>query len=1294
MASDGSGAPLAAALGIKEAVERLRDSLSSDDQRQIENTMSVQDVIDSLVNIQKELQQRRENRNLRKLYPFLQGLERYSGVIDTLSNGLSPYLPWIWAPIKLMLQITSDYLDSFDKLIDAYGRIAETLPRLNNLGDAFKNNPTLLSKLSLYYVDILEFHRRAYKFVRRRSWRFFFMTTWANFDIRFNSILAAMTRHSEAIDQEAATIDIIEAKLWREKLASQVAIREKERSDRQRQSVIAWLTLDQVSQDDNRERVLRDCLPGSCDWLLKHIQVISWLKNDSKMPVLWLHGKPGAGKTVICASLLNSLEEGDIPTLFYFCKHHQADTSSKILKMLVLNIIDTNPDLTTMAFTRFVEKHREPSLKVLRAMLVGSEDKQGLLYGIPACRILIDDLDECDPKEQKYIIDDLLQLVSVKPGGRNCKLLICSRDMPEISRTLHKKQRNVSIISLSSEKDSVNQTIQAFVESRLRDLVDEKESFHIGENFAEEIVRIIIDKADGMFLWARLVLDSLSDVDSVKELHNAITIMPRELPELYSRILETICPESGDGKMHKVMRILAWLVFAKRPLKHHEVLHGVGITPETPVIDKWNALDKSAIDKCKPLVEELPDGSIALIHFTAQEFLQRDLLTRRVNSATWEELIAFACVTVIKDSLFLLDPELPRLNQLFHILSGAHALLPYAIHFWLDHVLEYANVGTLPPESGLGQALSSLKTLHDGLYSKMKSSATSQATTSSTVISTDVRLEALSHLTVYSLCASIVEFRRDCASRSASNGQEFEDLTVERDPTLLSALLVRFGDTVSELLRESFANDEISKNELDVFRKQYLQCSFRCRFIACTTTSLGFATEALRASHEKLHVKRLFCNMPNCSRGKIGFQRPRDLNAHKRMYHEEGSILVPPRVRKTFEPEIVMNQVYPSSSDGGLLRQSINIQPGAPAQKQQDMIKHKISLTLDSDQITTALAESRELAQQQKAFSILVNEKLTSTLDVNLICSFDHQKVVCSVDISADDNLVATGCNQSAQVFNIRTGEKKCHFNINVHNLSNDELYCRCVRFTNDGKYLIAGSEDKLVTVWKLQGPSNVAKVFEGHQEDVYTLAVASDNHTIVSGSGDRTVRVWDLRNDTKSKEIMVLSLPDGVTCVAISPDCQFIAVGSLDKSTYLWSMKTGTMLQKFSGNKDSIYCTAFSPDGQTIMCASLDNTITTWAIDFSGYSNNATEISTQLTKRLELHRDFVLYCKMTSDGHWILSCSKDRSVIFWDSESGRPHISLTGHENSVIQIAVGNLSRIFATASGDGIARVWSYTY
>ena len=63
-------------------------------------------------------------------------------------------------------------MGAFDKLLDAYERISETLPRLELLRDAFKDNANLLAKLALYYADIIEFHRRAYNMVRRTcEWR-------------------------------------------------------------------------------------------------------------------------------------------------------------------------------------------------------------------------------------------------------------------------------------------------------------------------------------------------------------------------------------------------------------------------------------------------------------------------------------------------------------------------------------------------------------------------------------------------------------------------------------------------------------------------------------------------------------------------------------------------------------------------------------------------------------------------------------------------------------------------------------------------------------------------------------------------------------------------------------------------------------------------------------------------------------------------------------------------------------------------------------------------------------------
>jgi hypothetical protein len=175
-----------ARLTLQDAFDRFARSVSQDDRRTFQNT-ELQDVRDEALKIERQLRARRTQRNMARLEPFLLGLEHYSKVIEVLCNG-TPYLSWIWAPVKLMLsvglllrlhtacnspltsqcQITMDSLSAFEKLIEAYGKIADLLPRVDRLSAALGTDVNFQNVLALVYSDILEFHRRAYKFVRRR----------------------------------------------------------------------------------------------------------------------------------------------------------------------------------------------------------------------------------------------------------------------------------------------------------------------------------------------------------------------------------------------------------------------------------------------------------------------------------------------------------------------------------------------------------------------------------------------------------------------------------------------------------------------------------------------------------------------------------------------------------------------------------------------------------------------------------------------------------------------------------------------------------------------------------------------------------------------------------------------------------------------------------------------------------------------------------------------------------------------------------------------------------------------
>ncbi|KAK5654142.1 hypothetical protein OQA88_7573 [Cercophora sp. LCS_1] len=323
---------------------------------------------------------------------------------------------------------------------------------------------------------------------------------------------------------------------------------------------------------------------------------------------------------------------------------------------------------------------------------------------------------------------------------------------------------------------------------------------------------------------------------------------------------------------------------------------------------------------------------------------------------------------------------------------------------------------------------------------------------------------------------------------------------------------------------------------------------------------------------------------------------------------------------------------------------------------------------------------------------VVFNQSVPRVLDVDLVHTLQHESVVCCVRFSADGKYVATGCNRSAQIYDVATGEKICILQDDSIDLDGD-LYIRSVCFSPDGKYLATGAEDKMIRVWDI-AQKRIRNTFSGHEQDIYSLDFARDGRTIASGSGDRTVRLWDIETGTN---ILTLTIEDGVTTVAMSPDAKFVAAGSLDKSVRVWDIKTGYLIERLEGpdgHKDSVYSVAFSPSGRELVSGSLDKTIKMWELSAPRGMNQQPPLKGgRCTKTFEGHRDFVLSVALTPDNAWVLSGSKDRGVQFWDPRTGQTQLMLQGHKNSVISVAPSPMGGYFATGSGDTRARIWSYS-
>ena len=153
--------------------------------------------------------------------------------------------------------------------------------------------------------------------------------------------------------------------------------------------------------------------------------------------------------------------------------------------------------MVAVVYTDYISKYREPSVKVLWGILAGIADKPGLLSGATPYRVILDGVDECTPQEQKFILQDLLYLVSVDSPPKNCKLLVYSRDLPDIAWVLQNKAKTAGTIPLSTESDSINHTIESLTKPRLQDIATEKRSWQLSDVSNSELYKVIVERADG-----------------------------------------------------------------------------------------------------------------------------------------------------------------------------------------------------------------------------------------------------------------------------------------------------------------------------------------------------------------------------------------------------------------------------------------------------------------------------------------------------------------------------------------------------------------------------------------------------------------------------------------------------------------------------------------------------------------------------------------------------------------------------------------------------------------------------
>ncbi|KAK4163273.1 hypothetical protein QBC43DRAFT_319816 [Cladorrhinum sp. PSN259] len=321
-------------------------------------------------------------------------------------------------------------------------------------------------------------------------------------------------------------------------------------TESQRNEFCRWLQTTDPSPLHNRSRKLVE--DGTCNWMLRLPEWADWLAR--KYRCLWIHGIPGAGKTVLASYLVDTVESHcrdelgpKCAALYYYCYFgHNQDESAPLLRWLITQLCRRAEAIPAETYATFKQRC-EPSLPKLLDALAA------ILDGFQAVYVIVDAVDESKPR------DDLLKTVrdlSTDPRFSKIQLLVTSREYIDIERVLEEISKPVSMSNPSIELD-----IRRYVRSNLQNNPKFKR-WH--SQLRGEVEATLCTRAKGMFRWVVCQLDRLQRLKGEPHvIRHALATLPRTLDETYERIFLDI----PDEERSFVRQCLRWIQFHN---EHHD----------------------------------------------------------------------------------------------------------------------------------------------------------------------------------------------------------------------------------------------------------------------------------------------------------------------------------------------------------------------------------------------------------------------------------------------------------------------------------------------------------------------------------------------------------------------------------------------------------------------------------------------------------------------------------------------------------------------------------------------------
>ena len=290
----------------------------------------------------------------------------------------------------------------------------------------------------------------------------------------------------------------------------------------------------------------------------------------------------------------------------------------------------------------------------------------------------------------------------------------------------------------------------------------------------------------------------------------------------------------------------------------------------------------------------------------------------------------------------------------------------------------------------------------------------------------------------------------------------------------------------------------------------------------------------------------------------------------------------------------------------------------------------------------------------------------------------------------------------------------------------------RDLKFSIDGKFLVAASTDTTIKVWQWQ-TDLTPQILTGHQDWAYSLSFSQDGKWLAStgGGSDKSLKIWQIKGDKFILKKTIEKIHEEGSYVAFNPNNRQIATAGSTlriwdfdriiahpKSIITTSDWNNVLLTTISSNQPEYKSIDYSPNGDRIALAATDSKVTIWEPDRSlernisaselavrrvTYSHDGQYLATAgsdkktviwkadgtLIRTIEGHKDWIYGLSFSPDDLLIASASEDHTIKIWRISDGSLVRTLK-HNNFALDVSFSPDSRYLASVGNDEKLRIW----